>query len=109
MGRLRSVGGRDPRLDKGFFSREMVQTLEHLGVFFPLKVPRYPGLHSCRRHRSSKGEALWTTGTLWGARLLTVQTRRLAEATGELALDTYEVVRQADVLTNIEGIHALTA
>ena len=42
-------------------------------------------------------------------RLLTVRTTRPAETEGALPLDTYEVLRQADVLTNIGGIHALTA
>ena len=119
VGHLRGAGVLDitVRLDKGFFSREMVRTLERLGVSFLLKVPRHGWL---RGHRgpwrfSAKGEAvfpgeeLWTAmGTLWGVRLLTVQTTRPAESEGALALDTYEVLRQADVLTNIPGIHALT-
>ena len=56
------------------------------------------------------GEKLWTaTGSLWGVRLLTIQPRKPAEIEGMLELDTYEVQRQADVLTNIHAIHALTA
>ena len=49
------------------------------------------------------------SGKLWGARLLTVQTTRPLESDGALVPDTYEVLSQADVLTNIGGIHALTA
>ena len=52
---------------------------------------------------------MWTaTGKLWGARLLTVQSTRPIDEEGMLDIDAYEVLRQADVLTNIEGIHALT-
>ena len=118
--RLRGAGVRDitVRLDKGFFSRRMVRTLESLGVSFLLKVPRHGWLKAHRGHWrfSAKGEAVfpgedvWTaTGTLWGARLLTVQTTRPIGDEGMLGIDAYEVLRQADVLTNIEGIHALTA
>ena len=120
VGRLRGAGVDDitVRLDKGFFSQKMVRTLEELDVSFLLKVPRHGWLSGCRgpwRH-SRKGEAifpgeeLWTaTGSLWGVRLLTIQTRKPAETEGMLELDTYEVGRQADVLTNLPGIHALTA
>ena len=121
VGRLRKAGVSDitVRLDKGFFSQKMARTLEELGVSFLLKVPRHGWLNSCRgpwRH-SKKGEAifpgeeLWSaTGWLWGARLLTIQTRKPVETgEGRLELDTYDVVRQADVLTNIPAIHALTA
>ena len=71
-----------------------------------------------RWHHSSKGEdiapkgeELWSaTGSLWGARLLTIQFKKPAAAEeGRLDLDTYEVRLQADILTNIPGIHALTA
>ena len=120
MGRLRGAGAGDitVRLDKGFFSRDMVRTLDRLGVSFLLKVPRHGWLG---RHRgpwrfSAKGEAvfpgeeLWTaTGMLWSARLLTVQTTRPMDGDGMLDLGAYKILRQADVLTNIGGIHALTA
>ena len=118
--RLRAAGVRDitVRLDKGFFSRNMVRTLERMGVSFLLKVPRHGWLSgfrgdwrcSARGDAVFPGERLWTaTGTLWRARLLTVQTtRRPVEDDGMLALDDYEVLRQADVLTNIGGIQALT-
>ena len=120
VGRLRAAGVDDitVRLDKGFFSRKMVRTLERLEVSFLLKVPRHGWLKAHRGHWrfSAKGEAvfpgeeLWTaTGTLRGVRLLTVQTTRPVEGEGMLALGDYEVLRQADVLTNIGGIHALTA
>lgn len=119
-GRLRAAGVEDitVRLDKGFFGRRMVRKLEDLGVSFLLKVPRHRWLagHRGSWRFSAKGEAifpgedLWTaSGELWGARLLTVQTTRPAESDGALALDDYEVLSQADVLTNIGGIHALTA
>ena len=47
---------------------------------------------------------------MWGVRLLSLQTRRPLEGDDNtLALDTYEVPLSAHLLTNIEGIHALTA
>lgn len=122
VGRLKGagVGEITVRLDKGFISREMVETLQELDVLFLLKVPRQPWLEGFRKqwHHSRKGEdifpegeELWSaTGSLWGARLLTIQTRKpLRTEEGTLDLDTYEVGLQADVLTNIPGIHALTA
>lgn len=118
--RLRAAGVADitVRLDKGFFSKSMVRTLEDLGLFFLLKIPAHAWLqdHQAPWRRSAKsedvfpGHELWTTsGTLWGARLLSIQTRRPLQAEGTLALDTYETPLTAHVLTNIEGIHALTA
>ena len=122
VGRLKGVGVGEitVRLDKGFISKEMAETLQELGVLFLLKVPRYPWLEGLRKqwHHSKKGEEifsegeeLWSaTGSLWGARLLTIQTRKpLGTEVGTLDLDTYEVGLQADILTNIPGIHALTA
>ena len=122
VGRLKGAGVEEitVRLDKGFISKEMVETLQELDVFFLLKVPRYPWLEGVRKqwHHSTKGEdifpegeELWSaTGSLWGARLLTIQTRKHAETReGMLDLDTYEVELQADILTNIPAIHALTA
>ena len=121
VGHLRDAGVGDitVRLDEGFFSQRMAQTLEELGVSFLLKVPRHGWLSGCRGPwcHSKKGEAifpgeeLWSaTGSLWGARLLTIQTRKPVETEeGRLELDTYDVVRQADVLTNIPAVHALTA
>jgi len=117
---LRAAGVEDitVRLDKGFFSRSMVRTLEELGVGYFLKVPAHGWLRSHQGlwRQSSKGEAifpgyeLWTTsGSLWGARLLSIQTRKPLEAPDTLALDTYETGLTAHVLTNVEGIHALTA
>jgi len=110
--RLRAAGVSDitVRLDKGFFSRSMVRALEDLGVRYLLKIPAHAWLrdHQGPWRRSAKSDKvfpsheLWTTsGTLWDARLLSIQTRK--------PLDTYETPLTAHVLTNIEGIHALTA
>lgn len=118
--RLQALGVQDitVRLDKGFFSESMVQTLEGLEVHYLLKIPAHAWLqdHQAPWRRSAKGEAifpaleLWTTsGTLWGARLLSLQTRRPLEGEDLLELGTYEVPLTAHVLTNIQGIHALTA
>ena len=92
-------------------------TLEALGVRSVLKVPDGPWvrarpghLRRSARHTSSR-ETLWTTRTkLYGACLCSLERRRpLRDDSGELALETYEVTRRAHVLTNIAGIHALTA
>lgn len=108
------------RLDKGFFARRMVETLERLEVFYLLKLPNHTFVREALgpwRH-SKRGTGIFpkaetvlsATGTLWDARLLSLQGRRpLAEAEGTLALDTYEVTEIAHVLTNVPGIHALTA
>ena len=120
VGRLQTIGVQDitVRLDKGFFSESMVQTLEGLKVHYLLKIPAHAWLqdHQAPWRRSAKGEAifpgleLWTTsGTLWGARLLSLQARRPLQGEDLLKLDTYEVPLTAHVLTNIPGIHALTA
>ena len=99
----------------------MIQHLQALDVRFVLKIPAHPWLgdHQAPWRRSAKGEAifpgheLWTTsGALWGARLLSLQTRRPMQGEGiqeTLDLDTYDVPLSAHVLTNIEGIHALSA
>ena len=116
--RLRQVGVKDItiRLDKGFFSREILKTLEDLGVFFVLKamdhrwVRRVLGPY----RQLEKDPDLWTSsGELHGVRLVSVERRRVVDTSdaedGALALETYEVDRVAHMLTNIPGIHALTA
>lgn len=115
VGQLRAAGVEQitVRLDKGFFSREMVEALSALGVGYALKAPNQKWL---RRHlspfrRSRKDPQIWTaSGTLYGARLLTLEKRReVGGAEGELALGSYEVEKTAHVLTNVEGIRALSA
>ena len=100
------------RLDKGFFSREMVSALDALGVSYVLKVADHAWVRSrlsVYRH-SSKDARLWTaSGMLYGARLLSIQQRReTGSAEGELALESFAVEKTAHVLTNVEGIHALS-
>jgi len=119
VGRLRAAGVREItlRLDKGFFSQEMVEALEALCVRYVLKVPDWPWVRArlgrfrrSAKHTSSR-ETLWTTSTrLYGARLFSLERRRpLRPDSGELALETCEVTKRAHVLTNIAAIHALTA
>lgn len=120
VGWLRAAGVEEitVRLDKGFFRKALVRTLEELDVRYLLKIPAHAWLqdHQAPWRRSAKGEdifpgqELWTTsGSLWGARLLSIQTRRPLQGDDLLDLETYEVPLTAHVLTNIEGIHALTA
>ena len=120
--RLRAEGVEEitVRLDKGFFSEKLPRYLDRLGVRFFLKVPNHRWLAD---HRSSwrlngraegifpKADKVYSAaGKLWGFRLVALQGRRPLEAAGgTLALDTYEVTDTAQILTNIPGIHALTA
>ena len=105
------------RLDKGFFSREMVDVLQALGVRFVLKVPDHAWV---RRElgpyrQSEKDATLWTaTGELYGARLCSVKQRQPATAAAPtaqtaLAIDDYDETTVAHMLTNLPDIHALTA
>jgi hypothetical protein len=107
------------RLDKGFFSRAMVECLSSLHVHFLLKVPNYRwvrrALGSSRPSAQSyeitrdEGTGIWSSsGELYGARLLSLEWRRTEKAEDQL-LETYSVVQRAHVLTNIPGIQALTA
>lgn len=114
VGRLRAAGVEEItlRLDKGFFSREMVEALHELEVSFYLKVPNFPWVRAQlgEARRSKKDPALWTrSGRLYGARLLSVEQRRKVEEPEALALECWEVTKRAHVLTNVEGVHALSA
>lgn len=115
VGRLRAAGVTDitVRMDKGFFSRAMVQALYALDVSFLLKIPDHKWVRRClgSRRRSEKDPSIWTaTGTLYEARLLSCEWRRpLSAEEGSLGLETYEVTQRAHVLTNLEGIHVITA
>lgn len=117
--RLRQLGITDltVRLDKGFFSKEMVALLTELGVMFVLKVPDHAWVRrALTAYRSSEKDAtLWTaTGELHGARLASVERRtpvrvRADAEQPELPLDVQETTeRVAHVLTNLDGVHALT-
>jgi hypothetical protein len=115
VGQLRAAGVEEItlRLDKGFFSREMVEALSALGVRYVLKVPDHQWVRSrlSAFRRSQKDLTLWTaSGRLYGARLLTVQKRReIRGSEGELELGSFEVEKTAHVLTNVEAITALSA
>lgn len=121
--RLRAAGVEviELRLDKGFFSKEMVRTLDALGVPYYLKVPNWgwvrARLGEARRHSKSEelpeGREIWTaSASLYGARLLSVQWRKREEPDpdGQTSLvPRWKVIKRAHVLTNVEGIHALSA
>jgi len=115
VGQLRAAGVEQitVRLDKGFFSREMAEARSALGVGYVLKVPDPKWLR--RRlpafRRSHEDAAIWTASTRhYGARLLTLEKRReVGGAEGERALESFEVETTAHVLTNVEGISALSA
>jgi len=119
---LREVGVQEitVRLDKGFRKKEIVRTLQELEVRFLMKAPNQnyvrQALGRWRRSKRPHGtfsdatEVYSNFGPLWGVRLLSLEGRKpLEEAEGTLALDTYEVTDTAHVLTNLPGIHALTA
>jgi len=120
VGRLRQLGVRDitVRLDKGFCSQAMVEQLLALDVTFLLKVPDHAWVRSyLRPYRQSEHDpTLWTAvGELYGARLCSVEQRlpliAPPEPQGTLALDDYVIPAggTAHVLTNVPGIHAVTA
>lgn len=100
------------RLDKGFFSKEMVRTLQRLEVDFVLKVPAYKPFRRLlgALRQSNRDERLWTgSAALYGARLLAVEQRRDLDAeAGELELGPVEVQKRAYVLTNLR-LRAISA
>jgi hypothetical protein len=110
--RLRSAGVEEItlRLDKGFFSKALVEALEELRVSYYLKVPDWKWVRSelGSARPSKKDSKLWSrSGTLYGARLLSVERRR--RRVDALGIESFEVRDRANVLTNVEGIHALSA
>jgi hypothetical protein len=113
VGQLRAAGVQEItlRLDKGFFSREMVEALEALGVSYVLKVPdqRWVRSRLSAFRRSTKDPSLWTaSGQLYAARLLTVEQRReVADEAGELELGSFEVEKTA--VDDLGGNHLLWA
>jgi hypothetical protein len=120
VGRLRRLGVREltVRLDKGFCSQAMVAHLHALDVHFLLKAPDQAWVRRALGpyRQSEKDPTLWTaTGELYGARLCSVQQRLPLCAPPDvqqaLALDDYVVPDHgtAHVLTNVPGLHALTA
>jgi hypothetical protein len=101
------------RLDKGFFSRRMVEHLQALKVDFVLKVQESEPLQarkgSFERYgadpRLSVSEGEWA-----GARLLCVRDWKDPEASElELGLGPVVLKQQATILTNIEGLDAVEA
>ncbi|MFW6174924.1 MAG: transposase, partial [Chloroflexota bacterium] len=121
--RLRGAGVKEitVRLDKEFFSRDVARCLQRLEVSYLLKVPNHPVVRDQLRswRHSTRAEGIFedaatvrtSSGQLWGGRLLSLEGRRpLAEAEEDtLELDTHEVTDTAHILTDREGIHALTA
>ena len=113
--RLRAAGVEriTVRLDKGFFSKAMVETLQRLEVEYVLKVPAYRWVRALLGplRQSKKDERLWTgSATLYGARLLAVEQRReLKTEDGELELGALEVEKRSYVLTSVAGMHAVSA
>jgi len=117
VGRLRALGVEaiTVRLDKGFFSKSMVATLERLGVDYLLKVPA----HAWVRARLEPWRGVATDpameqaeGVLWSTRLVAV--RRWKDTPvdpdqPELWPETRHVAMSALILTNLEGIQPLTA
>jgi hypothetical protein len=99
------------RLDKGFFSRAMVQLLQSLEVDFVLKMQesktlqQYKGAFERYLHdpRLTVSEGEWA-----GVRMLCVRAWEDPGA-GELALGPVVLKKQATVLTNIPGIDAVEA
>lgn len=99
------------RLDKGFFSRAMVELLQKLKVDFVLKMQesntlqQFKGAFARYLHdpRLMVSEGEWA-----GVRMLCVREWEDPKA-GELALGHVVLKKQATVLTNIPGIDAVEA
>ena len=121
VARLREAGVRDltVRLDKGFFSRAMVECLEGLGVAYLLKVPDHHWVRDALgpKRRSLKSlevtkdpdVAIWSaSGILYDARLLSLEWRRTEVAEDEL-FERTRITQRSHVLTNLPGLRALTA
>jgi hypothetical protein len=120
VGRLRQRGITDltVRLDKGFCSEAMVEQLRALQVHFLLKVPdQVWARRALGPYRPSEKDPTLCTahGELYGARLCSVQQRLPLCAPPDvqqaLGLGDYVVPEHgtAHILTNLPGIHALTA
>jgi hypothetical protein len=114
VARLRQVGVVDitVRLDKGFFSKEIVDALHGLDVHFVLKVPDHVWVRrKLMAYRQSKKEPrLWTaTGRLYDARLCSIERRRTVKTA--LGVTTWERDDRpvAHVLTNIPKLSAVQA
>lgn len=113
-------GGHHRPRGTGFFSKELSQVLDELGVHFLLKVSNHGWLRDHQGAWRLSGQAqgafsgteeAWSaTGTLWDFRILALQGRRPLTIEEEaFELNSYEVTDTAHVLTNLAGIHALTA
>ncbi len=121
VARLRDAGVSDitVRLDKGFFSRAMVACLEDLGVSCLLRVPDHhwvrgalgPMRCSAKSLEITRDPdlAIWSgSGTLYDARLLSLEWRRTEAADAQL-FEGVRITQRSHVLTNLPGLHALTA
>ena len=114
VARLRQAGVIEilVRLDKGFFSKDLVAVLADLGVQFVLKVPDHAWVQRklSGYRQSQKDPRLWTaTGSLYEARLCSVERRRPVETT--LGVTTWEREDRsvAHMLTNITALTAVEA
>lgn len=99
------------RLDKGFFSRAMVQLLQSLKVDFVLKMQESNTLQQFKGtfERYLHDPRLMVSEGEWaGARMLCVREWEDPQE-GELALGHVVLKKQATVLTNIPGIDAVQA
>jgi hypothetical protein len=99
------------RLDKGFFSRAMVELLQSLDVEFVLKMQEAKPLQQFKGpfERYLHDPRLMVSEGEWsGVRMLCVREWEDPRA-GELALGHVVLKKQSTVLTNIPGIDAVQA
>lgn len=99
------------RLDKGFFSRAMVELLQSLDVEFVLKMQEAKPLQQFKGpfERYLHDPRLMVSEGEWsGVRMLCVREWEDPKA-GELALGYVVLKKQSTVLTNIPGIDAVQA
>ena len=119
VGRLTSAGVGDITVRQGLFSQKIVRALEELGVSFLLKVPRHRWSDGHRGpwRYSEKGrchlcgrEAVERDGFALGCASPHDPDQKAGrDRGGNAGVRHLRGGHQADVLTNIQGIHALTA
>ena len=99
------------RLDKGFFRVSIIKKLLELKVDFVLKMQESNTLQCFKgafREYAPDRRLMVAEGRRWGVRMLCVRQREEAPA-GELALGHVVLKQQSTILTNLEGIDAVTA
>jgi len=99
------------RLDKGYFRLSVIRKLQQLGVDFVMKMQESKPLQRFKgpfRPYPEDPRLMVSEARRWGVRMLCVrQTEEAPE--GELPLGQVVLKQQSTILTNLEGVDAVTA